>query len=111
MATPESKVKAKIKQMCKDVGAYYTMPVMMGMAANGTPDFLICYRGNFIAVEAKAGKGKPTALQLLRLKEIREAMGTALVVNENNLDDLAYVFESIDLGYTKPLEEEGDACS
>ena len=54
MATPESKVKDKIKAICKARGAYYAMPVMGGMASNGTPDFLISYKGRFIAVEAKA---------------------------------------------------------
>ncbi len=55
MATPESKVKDKIKAQCKARGAYYAMPVMGGMASNGTPDFLICYKGQFIAVVLYSG--------------------------------------------------------
>ena len=98
MSTPESKVKDKIKAMCKARGAYYAMPVMGGMASNGTPDFLICYKGRFIAVEAKAGKGKATALQLVRLKEIDAAGGIALIVNENGLDMVTEVFNAIDDG-------------
>ena len=86
--TPEKKVKDKIKAICKEHGAYYAMPVMQGMASNGTPDILVCYRGYFAGVEAKAGKGKPTKLQLVRLHEILDAGGTALVINENNLDAL-----------------------
>jgi|SRR5690554_3523548 len=87
-ATPEKKVKDKIKALCKQYGAYYTMPVMTGMATNGTPDILVCCAGVFAGVEAKAGKGKPTKLQMVRLREIRDAGGTALIINENNLDVL-----------------------
>lgn len=84
--TPEKKVKEKIKALCKEHGAYYAMPVMQGMASNGTPDILIGHRGYFAGVEAKAGKGKPTKLQMVRLSEIRHAGCTALVINENNMD-------------------------
>lgn len=86
--TPEVKVKDKIKAMCKEVGAYYAMPVMQGLASNGTPDFLVCHQGYFAGVEAKAGKGKPTRLQLIRLKEILEAGGSVLIINEENLSQL-----------------------
>ena len=106
MATPESKVKDKIKAMCKARGAYYAMPVMGGMASNGTPDFLICYKGIFIAIEAKAGKGKLTALQLVRLKEIVAAGGVAVVINELNLDSVREIMASIDGGYTKAVVDE-----
>lgn len=83
--TPEVKVKDKIKALCKKYGAYYAMPVMMGMANNGTPDILVGHRGQFAGVEAKAGKGKPTALQMVRLEEIVAAGCAALVINEENL--------------------------
>jgi NADPH:quinone reductase-like Zn-dependent oxidoreductase len=106
MATPEGKVKDKIKATCKARGAYYAMPVMNGMASNGTPDFLICYKGCFIAVEAKAGKGKATALQLVRLREILSAGGAPLIINEENIDSLAEVFDAIDDGFTRPVVDE-----
>lgn len=86
--TPEKKVKEKIKALCKYYGAYYAMPVMQGMASNGTPDFIVCHNGRFAGVEAKAGKGKPTKLQMVRLTEILRAGGSALVINENNLEVL-----------------------
>ena len=107
MATPESKVKDKIKAICKARGAYYAMPVMGGMASNGTPDFLICYKGRFIAIEAKAGKGKPTALQLVRLKEIDKAGGVAIVINENNVSSFSELLDYIDNGFTKMVVDEG----
>ena len=83
--TPEKKVKDQIKRQIKDAGGYYTMPVMTGMAQNGTPDILACHAGYFAGIEAKAGRGKPTKLQLVRLREILDAGGTALVINEQNM--------------------------
>lgn len=38
-------------------------------------DFLICYKGYFLALEAKVGKNKPTARQLRFMEEVQEAGG------------------------------------
>jgi len=86
--TPEKAVKIKIQAILKDLGAYYAMPIGTGYGNAGVPDFLICLNGSFIAIEAKAGKGKTTALQEKNLRLIREAGGCALIVNEDNLPEL-----------------------
>lgn len=87
--TPEARVKKAIREILKELGAYYSMPIGSGYGAStGTPDFLICLSGLFIGVEAKAGKNKPTALQEKNLKQIQEAGGYAIVVNEENLPEL-----------------------
>ena len=39
-----------------------------------------------MAIEAKAGKGIPTALQEKNMRDIKAAGGIATVVNEENLD-------------------------
>jgi Predicted archaeal kinase (sugar kinase superfamily) len=88
MATPESKVKAQIRKILETTRTYYAMPVGSGYGTSGVPDFLACHKGTFIGIEAKAGKGKTTALQDAHLARIREAGGTALIVNESNLDEL-----------------------
>lgn len=87
-ATPESKVKAKIKKLLAEYDVYYAMPIGTMFGNSGVPDFLCCVKGRFLAIEAKAGKGKTTALQEKHLADIREAGGLALVVNEDNLDEL-----------------------
>lgn len=71
--------------------AYYAMPIGSGYGNSGVPDFLICRGGRFIAVEAKAGTNKPTALQESHLAAIRAAGGIALVINEANLHELKEV--------------------
>jgi hypothetical protein len=85
--TPEAKVKAKIKTILKEHNVYYAMPIGSGYGNAGVPDFLCCLQGQFVAVEAKAGKGKTTALQDKNLRDIKASGGYAWVVNEENLEE------------------------
>lgn len=87
-ATPESKVKAKIKAILAKHNAYYAMPVGSGYGNAGVPDFLCCVNGRFVAVEAKAGKGRATALQEKHIEKIQTVGGLAIIVREDNLDEL-----------------------
>jgi hypothetical protein len=86
-STPEAKVKEKIKKILKEHGAWYAMPMGTGYGNSGVPDFLVCLNGNFLAIEAKAGKGVPTALQEKNLRDIDKAGGWTLVVNELSLEN------------------------
>jgi hypothetical protein len=83
--TPEAKVKAKIKTILKKYGVYYAMPIGTGYGNAGVPDFLCCVSKYFVAIEAKANGGKPTALQTKNIEQINACGGLALVVDENNL--------------------------
>lgn len=46
----------------------------------GIPDIIVCYRGKFIALEAKRPGGKLTRLQAKAIKDIRAAEGAAYIV-------------------------------
>tara|TARA_R110000772_G_scaffold21011_3_gene58134 strand:+ start:988 stop:1284 length:297 start_codon:yes stop_codon:yes gene_type:complete len=89
--TPEAKVKAKIKTILKDHGVYYAMPIGTGYGNSGVPDFLCCVNGKFVAIEAKAGKGQATALQLKNLQAINKSGGYTCIINESNLEYLTNV--------------------
>ncbi len=93
--TPEAKVKAKVKKTLDAHGAYYFMPIGGPYAARGVPDIIGCHKGVFFGIECKAGKGKPTMLQEREIRRINEAGGRAFIVNEDNLDDLAKLLESL----------------
>ena len=84
--TPEAAVKAKIHAALKAQGAYAVNYIGGLHANNGTPDILVCLDGRFFGIEAKAGTNKPTDLQIQNLRRIDIAGGTALVINENNLE-------------------------
>jgi pantoate kinase len=92
-ATPEAKVKAKIKKILKDHNVYYAMPIGTGYGSSGVPDFLCCVNGNFLAIEAKAGKGTTTALQDKNIREIKQAGGTAAVIAEEQLEYLEQLIQ------------------
>ena len=86
--TPEGKVKTKVVKILKELNVYYFYPVMGGFGRSGIPDIICCVAGYFFGIECKAGKNKPTPLQEAEMEKIRTAGGGALVVNENNLDEL-----------------------
>jgi hypothetical protein len=93
--TPEGLVKDKITKLLKEYGVYYFMPIGGMYSKIGVPDFIGCLNGKFIGIEAKAGKGKTTALQDRELNRIKEAGGISLVVNEHNLDELKQVLKEM----------------
>ena len=69
------------------------MPVTSGYGNSGAPDFLVCHKGRFIGIECKAGKGKTTALQDKSLDLIRQSGGLALVINEENVEQLIQLIQ------------------
>jgi len=93
--TPEAKVKKKVVQILKQHGAYYFYPVTGGYGRSGVPDIIACYKGRFIGIECKAGTNKPTALQQKNLTDIKLADGIALVVNEENIEEVCRTLENI----------------
>lgn len=86
--TPEAKVKAAVKKMLTTSGVYFFLPPGVGYGRAGIPDIVACDKGRFLAIECKAGKGKTTALQEKELASIRAAGGTAMIINENNINTL-----------------------
>ena len=68
---------------------------MSGMGRAGVPDIIACFKGHFLAIEAKAGKNKPTALQEREIANIQKAGGHAMVLNEDNLDLLEFLINYI----------------
>ena len=89
--TPEAKVKKTVVKHLKAIGAYYFYPVTGGYGGSGVPDIVGCFEGRFFGFECKAGKNTATALQQKNLADIAEAGGIALVINENNIDELRSV--------------------
>ena len=94
-ATPEAKVKKQIRAILDEYNAYYAMPIGSGYGNSGVPDFLVCYKGWFIGIEAKANSGKVTALQDFNLNKITQAGGIALVINELNFQALKNLLNTL----------------
>ena len=86
--TPEAKVKQQVVKIPKSMGAYYFFPATHGYGRSGVPDVICCINGRFVAIECKAGKNEPTALQLHEIKLIGISGGVAFVVNEASVSTL-----------------------
>lgn len=91
--TPEAKVKASVTKILKEFGAYYFSPMTGGFGRSGVPDIIACYRGFFLAIECKAGKNKPTALQEREMGKVNAAGGMAILINEINVHVVRAVLE------------------
>jgi Holliday junction resolvase len=96
MTTPEKKVKDKVRKILAEYGVYSFMPATHGYGRSGVPDIIACLNGRFIAIETKAGKGTTTALQERELDLIRKSGGVAMVINEENLNELKLYLASFD---------------
>ena len=86
--TPESKVKASIKKILLRQHIYYVMPIGSGYGNAGVPDFICNVNGKFLAIEAKAGRGELTALQIKNLGRINADGGVGLTIREDMMDYL-----------------------
>jgi hypothetical protein len=79
--TPEGQVKKNLKELLDTYETIYIFnPVPSGYGKSSL-DTLLCYRGRFIAVEAKAPGKQPTPRQRFTTREIRAAGGKVFRVD------------------------------
>ena len=92
--TPEGRIKKMIRDTLDSLGwkragsdnpmlvpAWYFMPVSNGMGVHGISDFVGCYHGICFMMEPKPdAKHQPTANQIGRMQECRDAGGVSGVV-------------------------------
>ena len=88
--TPEKKIKNKVCDVLKKLGAYYFYASTGGYGNSGVPDIIACYKGKFIGIECKANGNKPTALQQKNLRDISIQGGISLLIDETNIDMLEF---------------------
>jgi len=69
------------------------MNVIRG-AERGTSDILACYRGRYLAIEVKFGRGKPSPAQLEFGRVVVDAGGVFLVAYD--LDEVIRLLDEID---------------
>jgi len=103
--TPEKKVKRNVVSLLKGMGAYHFFPTTGGYGASGVPDIVGCYQGVFFGIECKAGKNTPTPLQTKNLAAITAAGGVALVVNENNIAEIAITLYAASAANNRKIDQ------
>jgi hypothetical protein len=82
MNTPEGRLTDRIRRYLKKVpGLYFAKLSGQAKQRAGLPDFIICYEGQFIALEVKAPSNKRglTDRQRNELLKIKQAGGEAYV--------------------------------
>jgi Holliday junction resolvase len=85
----EAHVKDDIKALLTKHDWFFFMPPANAYGKSGISDIIAIKRGTFLAVEAKFGTNKPTAMQVGFLNSIRACDGFAMVVSDRNIDWLA----------------------
>ena len=53
---------------------------------HGIPDLIICLKGKFVAIELKNEDGKPSALQLYNIKQIKQSGGQAFILRPSEFE-------------------------
>jgi hypothetical protein len=89
---PETAFKEKAAEDLKTLPMVWFVKVQQ-ITIRGTPDFLICVNGHFVAIELKKDRrSRPDPLQSYILDKIVCAGGTSFVAYPENWDE---VFEKI----------------
>lgn len=65
---------------------------------SGIPDILACIDGRFYGIEIKAKTGKPSMLQLVVLRKIREAKGIGILLYPDDFDNFVKLVEGSEVG-------------
>lgn len=91
--TPESRLKKAIKVYLKSVGAYHTVVPGGSYGTNGAPDMIACYKGRFIAIEAKTPEGTQSGWQKLRQNQIEASDGIYILAR--SVEDVEKVIRTL----------------
>lgn len=99
MATPEGKIKIKLKARLKQLNLKYEFwPVQMGFGST-TLDCLLCINGCFVAIETKAPGKKLTPRQTKTRLDIEKAGGLVFVIDsERTLEECIEFLQAVDRG-------------
>lgn len=73
--TPEGRLKKEIKALLTECGAFWSMVPEGAYAKTGDPDMIACFKGCYIAIEAKTFEGRQSDWQKLRQRQIEAANG------------------------------------
>lgn len=99
---PETRFKLKVKAALAALPNCWAEKIQQ-QTIRGTPDFLICIGGYFVALELKRdGRQKPEPLQKRKLDMVRRAGGLAIVAYPSNWPEV--------LSVLKALAEDSGPC-
>lgn len=109
MQTPESRLKKTLKKYLNERGAYWAMVAEGAYAKIGDPDIIACFKGHFIAIEAKTYEGSQSDWQKIREREIKASGGIYILAR--SVQDVEAVLNEIESKGNRDLEESGLSAS
>ena len=95
----ESLLKRQMKDLLNERGAFWSSIQGGPGSKPGDPDMVACYRGRYVAIEAKTPGGRQRYEQKDRQREIEAAGGIYILAYD--LDTIANILDTID----KEMEE------
>jgi hypothetical protein len=89
-------VKPEVRRILTQYDYFWWQGGASVYGKSGISDTLAVHNSVFIAIEAKYGDNKPTALQVAFLNSIRAEGHFAFVVNEKNIEDFRQFIDDLD---------------
>ena len=80
----ESALQNKLVKFLNEKGIYHVKLITTGGA--GHPDYIICHRGLFFAIECKAEKGIQSTIQKYRETKIHYSEGIYVLLRPSNFE-------------------------
>lgn len=85
----EKQFEKKVREFLKSLPKQWHFKVFgNAFQESGIPDLVGCINGRLIGLEVKSSKGKPSELQLYKIKLINKAGGYATVVSPKNWEEV-----------------------
>ena len=111
---PETYLQRSIRKLIQKRGGYAIKQHGSMLSEPGIPDILACYKGFFLAIEAKEVGNTPSRQQGIHIRNIQSADGITCVVWDvkevevllNLLDDYQTYNEPYPISIMKTLREE-----
>ena len=94
--TEESRLEEIVEKFMQEHHIWQLARYQAQSNRNGLPDRLYLYKGFLIGLELKTDKGKPTDLQIKKIKEINENGGIGLLVGPVEISNLKHLIGVID---------------
>lgn len=94
MATPEGRLKAEIRRLLTESGAFWSNVQGGPGSKPGDPDIIACYKGRYVGLEAKSKDGRQSPIQKVRESEIVNAGGIYRIIRTK--EEVKEILEGID---------------
>ena len=95
----EKRFENKVKNYIEEIGGWF-IKYWAGSkyTKEGVPDILACIKGKFYAIEVKSSNGRPSLLQLVALRKVREAGGIGVLLYQEDFKFFVQLVAGLEIG-------------